>query len=189
VRELLAECRLLEFHESMLELLGAARMSRDQVARHLAALTGVFDAAAKAINSPFPFASDLSAIARPIAIEGSRELIDRGYHREAMFWIAVTHSRCQTVLPLHLRDSYRDLVTDLGIASPADIRQRCAEIERFLPRVWEAAESIMAVNPPYVFPDCASAIRRANSSGRCEPTSSLRPSRSSSCTALFPDAI
>jgi hypothetical protein len=154
VRELLADYDHVEFHEAILELLGAARMSRGRVGQHLAALTDIFDAATKAIKTPFPFASDLSDIARPIAIDGSLELIERGYHREAMFWIAVTHSRCQKVLsgdasgelPQNFSDSYRDLVGDLGIASFADVRRRCAEVERFLPRIWEAAERIMAAN-------------------------------------------
>jgi hypothetical protein len=152
VRQLLADYDHLEFHETILELLGAARMSRGRVGQHLTTLTDIFDAAKKAIKTPFPFASDLSDIARPIAIDGSLELIERGYHREAMFWIAVTHSRCQKVLSSDasaelaqsFSDSYRDLVGDLGIASFSEVRRRCAEVERFLPRVWEAAERIMA---------------------------------------------
>ena len=153
-RELLSDYNHIEFHEAILELLGAARMSRRRVDRHLATLTDIFDAAKKAIKTPFPFASDLSDIGRPIAIDGSLELIERGYHREAMFWIAVTHSRCQKVfsddtsveLPQIFSDSYRDLLDDLGIASISEIRRRCAEVERFLPRVWEQAETIMASN-------------------------------------------
>jgi hypothetical protein len=155
VRELLAAYDDVEFHETLLELLGAARISRGRAGQHLATLTDIFDPATKAIKTPFPFASDLSDMARPIAIDGSLELIERGYHREAMFWIAVTHSRCQKVLsrdasgelPQRFSDSYRDLVDDLDIASFADVRRRCAEVERFLPRVWEAAERIMASNP------------------------------------------
>ena len=83
------------------------------------------------------------------------ELIERGYHREAMFWIAVTHSRCHKVLSRvapeemkqSFRNSYRDLGSDLGVPSFTEIRQRCAEIERVLPRVWEVAETIMSANP------------------------------------------
>lgn len=154
LRELLVDYDLVEFHETILELLGSARMSRERVARHLDTLTDSFDAAAKAIKTPFPFASDLSDIARPIAIDGSLELIDRGYHREAMFWIAVTHSRCQKVLssdalgelPQKFSDSYRDLLGDFGITSSADVRRRGMEVERLLPRVWEAAERIMGAN-------------------------------------------
>jgi hypothetical protein len=71
-----------------------------------------------------------------------------------MFWIGVTHSRCQNVLwcdgsgelPQSFRDSYRELLDDLGIASLTDVRRRCAAVESFLPRVWEAAEGIMRSN-------------------------------------------
>jgi hypothetical protein len=107
VQELLAEYDQVEFHEALLQLLGAARMSRERVSQHLATLTEIFDATAKAIKTPFPFASDLDEIARPLAIGGSLELIERGYHREAMFWIAVTHCRCQKVLSVEGQGSCR----------------------------------------------------------------------------------
>ncbi|MGH9539815.1 MAG: hypothetical protein ACRD3H_17960 [Terriglobales bacterium] len=45
------------------------------------------------------------------------------------------------------RDTYRDLLNDLGIVSPVEVSRRCAEIEHALPQVWEAAENIMASNP------------------------------------------
>ena len=154
VRELLADYGRLEFQDALLELLGCARISRGRVDRHVATLTHIFDAAKEATRTPFPFASDISDSARPIAIDGSLELIERGYHREAMFWIAVTHSRCHKVLSRNaseemkqsFRNSYRDLVSDLGVPSFTEIRQRCAEIERVLPRVWEVAEAIMSAN-------------------------------------------
>jgi hypothetical protein len=154
VRELLADYDAVELHEWLLELLGAVRINRGRVGQHLARLADIFDAAAMASKTPFPFASDLSGVARPITIDGSSELIERGYYREAMFWIAVSHSRCQKVLwgdgsgelPQSFRDSYRDLVDDLEIASFTDVRRRSAEVHSFLRRVWEAAERIMASN-------------------------------------------
>lgn len=120
VRELLADYGHLGFHESLLELLSVAQMSRDRVGRHLATLTGIFDRATRAIKTPFPFATDISDAARPMTIDGTLEMIDRGYHREAMFWIAVTHSRCRKVIlrdaPAEMthtfRDGYRELVGD-----------------------------------------------------------------------------
>jgi hypothetical protein len=153
-RELLAEYGHREFHDALLALLGCDRISRGQVDEHLTALTHIFDTAKEAIKTPFPFASDISDIARPIAIDGSLELIERGYHREAMFWIAVTHSRCYQVLsrdaPEKLKQSFRhnytDLASDLGMRSFVEIRQRCTEIERMLPRLWEVAEAIMSAN-------------------------------------------
>jgi hypothetical protein len=154
VRDLLAKYGRLPFHETLLELLGSARISRTRAEEHLAALTEVFNVAAAVIKSPFSFASDISEIARPLTIDGSRDLIERGYHREAMFWIAVTHSRCRLVLhadaPAALNRrfdaDYRRLLADLGIASPDNLRQRGAQVKASLPRLREVAEAIMEAN-------------------------------------------
>jgi hypothetical protein len=155
VRELLADYGRLEFQDALLDLLGCSQISRGRVDQHLATLTHIFDAAKEAIRTPFPFASDIGESARPIAIDASLELIERGHHREAMFWIAVTHSRCHKILSRDgseemkqsFSNSYRDLVSDLGVPSFTEIRQRCAEIERVLPRVCKVAEAIMSANP------------------------------------------
>ncbi|MHB0877115.1 MAG: hypothetical protein ACYC5O_13850, partial [Anaerolineae bacterium] len=151
-RELLADYGRLDSYELLLELLGCARMSRTRVEEHLAAMTEVFDAAAAVIRSPFPFASDISPLARPIAIDGSREMIEQGYHREAIFWIAVTYGRCQQVLsvdaPPEVADrfaaGYRALLADLGITSFAGLQRRGEQVREHLPQVWALAEAIMA---------------------------------------------
>jgi hypothetical protein len=155
VRELLADYGRIDFYEALLKLLGCTRMSRESVAQHLTALTDVFDAAKAVVKTPFPFASDISDIARPITIDGSWDLVERGYHLEAMFWMVATYSRCQKVLyhdaPADMQDrfspGYRRLLGDLGITSFADLQQRKEQIEVLLPRVWEVAEAIMAANP------------------------------------------
>jgi hypothetical protein len=154
---LLVEYGHAAFYETLLELLGCAQMSRARVEEHLAALAEVFDAAKAMIKSPFFFASDISDVARPIAIDGSRELIERGAHREAIFWMVVTYSRCQKVLyddtpgePGEMRErfwaGYLRLLGDLGIASFADLQRRSQQVKEFLPRVWEVAEAILAAN-------------------------------------------
>ena len=154
-QELLTEYSHLDFYETLLEMLGCAQMSRVRVEHHLAALTDVFDVAKAVIKTPFFFASDISDIGRPIAVDGSRELIERGYHREAIFWMVATYSRCQKVLyhdaPVEMQDrfspGYRQLLGDLGITSFADLQQRREQVKGLLPRVWEVAEAIMAANP------------------------------------------
>jgi hypothetical protein len=153
-RELLAEYGHGGFYETLLDLLGCGQMSRAQADNHLAALAEAFGAAAAVVKTPFFFAPDISDIARPIAIDGSRDLIERGSHREAVFWMVATYSRCQKVLyhdaPPETRErycsGYRDLLGDLGIASYTDLRQRGEQIEACLPRVWEVAEAILAAN-------------------------------------------
>lgn len=155
VRELLVDYERAGFYPILLEMLGCPQMSRDQVEQHLATLTDVFDAAGAVIKTPFGFATDISPVARPVAIDGSRELIEHGDQREAVFWIAVTYSRCQKVLardaPAEMREQYlpgyRRMLADLGIASFADLQQRSGQVKALLPRIWQEAEVIMDANP------------------------------------------
>jgi len=153
VRHLLDETGHGAFHKTMLRLLGSEQMSGERVRHHLSSLEEVFDAAAaRAWRTKLPFAADISAVARPAAIDSGRELVDRRWHCEAMFWIAVTHSRCQAVLaedaPERLmerfRTSYRDLLADLGLATPASIEKRRTEIEGALPDICDLAEAILS---------------------------------------------
>lgn len=155
VRALLAEYGRLDFYPSLLELLGCAQMSRTQVEGHLAALTAVFDVAKTVIKTPFAFAADINDLARPVAIDGSRELIERGDHREAIFWIVATYARGQKVLyhdasvevQERFTPGFRRLLADLGIRSFADLQRRGEQVRGFLPRLWEVAEAIIAANP------------------------------------------
>jgi hypothetical protein len=154
-RELLVDYGRLPFYETLLEMLGCARMRRGQAEEHLVALAGAFDAAKIAIRTPYRFAADLTDLARPVAIDGSRDLIERGDHREAIFWMVATYSRCQWVLqhdaPQDVQEKYsvgyRELLADLGITSFADLQRRGEQVRDALPRIWEVAEAIMAANP------------------------------------------
>ncbi|MCE7982055.1 MAG: hypothetical protein DYG89_12735 [Caldilinea sp. CFX5] len=154
VRELLAEYGHLAFHERLLDLLGCAKLERAQVEGHLTALTTVFDVAKTVIKTPFFFASDLNDLSRPIAIEGSQELIEQGLHREAIFWIVATYARCLKVLHHDAPEQYapfmpgfQRLLADLGILSFADLQQRGEQLQAFLPQLWSVAEAILAANP------------------------------------------
>ena len=130
-------------------------MSRKRVEHHLATLADAFDAAKAVIKTPFFFASDISDLARPIAIDGSRKLIEQGNHREAMFWIVATYARCQKVLyhdgPQALQErhdrGFRHVLNDLGITSAGDLRHRSDQIKESLPWVWDLAEAIITANP------------------------------------------
>ncbi len=153
-RELLGDYGRMEFHETLLGLLGAKHIRRDQAERHLEVLREIFDAAGRVAGPRLPFVGDISESARPAAIDGSREMIKCGLHREAMFWIAVTHSRCQKALtespadamPKGGADRYRELTYDLGIWRPEEVRRRSEEIERMLPCVRAQAEAIVKAN-------------------------------------------
>ncbi|MFV5993436.1 hypothetical protein ACNPQM_13545 [Streptomyces sp. NPDC056231] len=149
-REVLTEYGHPSLYPELLELLGCAQLSAPTVRQHLSELTRTFDATAAVARTPFFFSNDLTAQARPIAVDGSRLLVDRGDHREAVFWIIATFARCHTVLAadapgLHTArmPAFRAAVADLGITSTGDLLRRGAEVGRFLPRLRRTAEEIL----------------------------------------------
>lgn len=153
VRALLDKVHHLDTHEKLLELQGSAQISRAQVEEHLIALTEAFDAAKAVVKTPIFFASDISDVARPLAIDGSRAMIEQGNHREAIFWIVATYTRCQQIFHLDAPNlaqkfdpNFRALVSDLGIHSFEDICQRRTAIEAYMPHIWTLAEAIMDAN-------------------------------------------
>ena len=155
VRDVLHEYGRPDFHEELLQLLGCSDWSRSQAERHLGAVANAFDRAKCLPKGEFPFAADISDAARPVAIDGSRELIERGFHREAVFWMVATFSRCQWILHFngsnengdrHLQ-GFLSMLSDLGISATADLETRCKRVLAFLPRVNEMGDAIMAATP------------------------------------------
>jgi hypothetical protein len=140
-----------EVYERMLELLGCAAVDAAVVARHLDRLGGVFDEAAAVGGTPFSFSSDISAEARPVAIDGSRALVDAGDHREAVFWIVATFARCRQILDADAAPerspatapAFRAAVAELtGVHGPDDLGTRTAATLAFLPELEDATTSM-----------------------------------------------
>jgi hypothetical protein len=107
VRDVLTDYGRAGLYPELLQLLGCARLTRQRVQRHLLELARTFDAAAAVAKTPFFFSTDITALARPIAVDASQRLIDAGDHREAVFWIVATFARCHKILaadaPPHLQ--------------------------------------------------------------------------------------
>jgi hypothetical protein len=150
-RQALADHGYADRYPELLDLLGCADLTRYQVQAHLDALARTFDASAEVARTPFFFSADITATARPVVIAGSQQLIDRGDHREAVFWIVATFARCHTILLADAPDLGRRLApdfaaatADLGIASTGDLRRRSAQATDHLPAISAIAEEITA---------------------------------------------
>lgn len=152
---LLEEYGRPDFHEEMLTWMGCSDMQAGRVSLHLQALADAFDAVGAHLDPSFRFAADLRSDARAVAIGGSQELIDLGLHREAVFWLVATFSRClqgmrsdapQSVLEL-CEAGFRDLLGDLGIVTPADLNDRADHTRAAFPRLEAVAEQIIEANP------------------------------------------
>ncbi|MFC0032103.1 hypothetical protein ACFFMM_21535 [Micromonospora chaiyaphumensis] len=149
-REVLAAYGFADRYEELLASLDGGGVGPGRVREHLAGLAVTFDEAARVGRTPFPFSADLSAVGRPVVVDGSAELVAAGAHREAMFWIVVTYARCHAVLAVDaperervLRPAFEAAVADLGVASAADRRRRAAALLGSLPR-WQAVADAVA---------------------------------------------
>ena len=155
VRGLLRKQGRLDFHEELLRLLGCSDWSRSRTERHLDAVSEAFDRAKHLPKGAFPFGADISDAARPVAIDGSRELIEEGFHREAVFWLLATYSRCQWIFHFnafehvedHFQQGYLSLLGDLGIGEKGALESRRKRVLNFLPQVTIMAESVMDATP------------------------------------------
>ncbi|NIK75519.1 hypothetical protein FHS15_000619 [Paenibacillus castaneae] len=158
VREVLIKYKQTNLYEELLELVGCSKLSPQLVEHHLNELARTFDAAAAISKTLFFFSTDITAAARPIAIDGSRELIRAGFHREAVFWIIATFARSHKILaadaPIEVQNAYipafKAAVADLGISSSSDLTRRARDVIEFLPRLWSATEEILQANPEIV---------------------------------------
>lgn len=144
-----------EMHERLLELFGSASVSRDRACALLASCATAFDAAVPVLTTPFFGSSNVSAFARPIAIDGGKELIESGAHRESMIWITLVHNWCQKALFNDAEEEirtahegrYAELLSQLGITSANDVQDRMAHLQELVPEVHAVAEQIVASNP------------------------------------------
>ena len=113
----------LEFYEGLLQLLGCADWSKRQAEGHLAEVAAAFDQAKILPKANFRFAADISDLARPIAVNGSQELIYQGFHLEAVYWMVATSARCQWIFQRSASFAVRErfdsgfqrILGDLGI--------------------------------------------------------------------------
>lgn len=151
VRELLVDQGRLDVYAGLLEDLGVAAMTPSRATAHLDALEAAFVDAAQAIRSPFFFAADISEAGYAVAIGGTRELIARGDHREAIFWLAATAVRCQQIflqdaphlMPRHA-PGFRALLNDLNVPDRNALVARHAATVARLPECWQVAHELIA---------------------------------------------
>ncbi|OZB91665.1 hypothetical protein [Paenibacillus sp. XY044] len=154
-RDVVEEYGLSSLYPELLRHLGCADLEPERAMQHVRALERTFDKAAAVAKTPFFFSSDISPVSRPIAIDGSITLIEKGLHREAVFWMGATFARCHKILAadsdLQVQKEHAPgleaFLADLGFHSVEDFSTRAAEVIDFLPELWRAAEAIMESNP------------------------------------------
>lgn len=113
-------------YEELLALYGFDVVTAEQAQSWLDDTAALFDHAAPLAETSTRFwASDIAKDARAISIGGSQSLIDVELHREALYWIIATRTRCLTVMNDAGADNSRfmpafdELTNTLGIDTAA----------------------------------------------------------------------
>jgi hypothetical protein len=139
-----------DLYPTLLTHLGCADWTPQLTRHHLAELTTTFDRTTEVSRTPFPYSTDITRAARPIAIDGCHALIDAGDHREAVFWITTTFTRCHTILRTDAPDDHEEripaftaVLADLGITGTADLLARAGQVIDFLPTLDSRADALM----------------------------------------------
>jgi hypothetical protein len=122
-------------YEQLLALYGFDTVTSSQARDWLDVAARLFDATAGIAKSSTRFwATDIHTEARHIAIDGSQRLIEGGYHREALYWIIATSSRCLTVqgdMGFDSEDFHKDygrMLRQMGFEKMEDRKERSSRI-------------------------------------------------------------
>ncbi len=128
--------------ELRFELLGSARMSKSEVEALLSEATPAYDRAVAVWRTPTLCDNDLWSVARTHVIGGARDMIDRGYHREAIFWISYLYWLAHSALRTDAREEYEAVyrkpyerfTESIGIGSAKAVEEKARLAERLLDR-------------------------------------------------------
>lgn len=154
-RDVLEAVGRLDLHERMLSMLGCDELPAERIAQHLDEMASALERAGRVDAGDLPFASDLAPDAHPIAVQGSRALLDAGLAREAVFWIAVTGVRClQAFEQAGARDdaeafgpAFAALLGDFGVPDVGAVRARTDAVVAFLPELLAFCDALADAAP------------------------------------------
>lgn len=154
-RKVLEAYGLPGLYGKLLDVLGAEDVTAEAAIDLLGEMESAFDPAVRYVRTRFWGGFFFQAFLRSKILDGVRELILQGHHREATLFLVHMRTLAQNALendaPLavkaELREGHRRLLSKLGIESPADINGKVDRLRKNLPEVMEAAETIIARNP------------------------------------------
>ena len=129
-------------------------MSKAEVEAYLVDCEAAFDKAVQVTRTPFPFRFKLHPHVKPYFIEGSRDMIEEGFHREAVPWIAagslisayaIQLDAPEDEKPPFLAAAYK-LLSALKLTSREEIESRVQQAKALTERVYKVADFIVNEN-------------------------------------------
>jgi hypothetical protein len=172
-RELLQAQGRPELHEAILEAWGSAHLTRSDVESCLQACVAAFDVAVRVMRTP---TYGVHPDVRSSLVEGAREMVDRGHHREATFWIVMMHNLSNRVVKrdaegkdrARSQAGLRRVLEELGLGTAGERRARLQLVQWVTEQVFGAAKGAVARLPASASPGAAPPPPWAPGRPRCQ---------------------
>lgn len=156
--DLLSQAGRPDLHEALLALLGHADLARPEVEGWLTAMGEAFDRAVTVKRSPTSYTFKLHAHIRPYIVESARELIEEGFHREAMWWIALVYFACNITIQndgsADEKATYaartREIFMPLSVEAASERQARYIRARRLTDELFVLADEMVAHHPSVV---------------------------------------
>lgn len=157
-RQLLEQHGQLELHEEILRLLGYHHLTREHVEGYWQSAAEAFDRAAEVALTPVQFGFKLRPHIRPYIVDGAWEMLDAGYHREAMFWIGgflvIANGAIQADASPAERPYFQAkvdaLLVDLGLNNMSGMAARVQWARAIADQVFKLADEMVGNAPDIV---------------------------------------
>jgi len=157
-RETLVDIGNAELYENILKIVGVCDITEVEVLDYITELTSAYDYALSVIQTRFYGDFDVNPFARPVAIDGSRNLLDAGYHREAMYWVICMRNWVQNVIEndgtepekTRFRAAYNHLLSAISIRNLHDLSTTANALREFIPEIMSTAYEIINQHPDII---------------------------------------
>jgi hypothetical protein len=158
MKKVLQEYGQTDLQEKMLKLLGFSHLGRREVERYLQDCTEAFDRAVEVTQTPVLGSFKLHSHVKPYLVEGTQEMIDEGYHREAMYWIMaflfISYNAIQADAPEEEKNRFRGVIkrfiADIDWDTHKKISARHEEAKRLAIEIFRVTDEIVEHNPEIV---------------------------------------
>ena len=157
LREMLQAQGRPDLHEAALAVFGSAHMSREDIQAMLDRSVIAFDRSVEVYKTPTPYGFTIRPHLRPYLSEATKEMIDEGNHREAMFWITALGGESYLVLQNDALDDEKpafaaqlqEMYASLGYAGSTTETwaERVASAEHLAQEIYAIAGALAALNP------------------------------------------
>lgn len=165
MKEILQAQKRPELHQTALQILGSVHLARSQVESYLPDIAVAFPQAVAIYRTPIPYVGyKLRPHLLPYYQAASQEMIDEGYHQEAMQWILhayyllniVFQNDATAIEKAVFAGKFHQLLADLGLAENRQLAAQREKLHQLLPQFFAlAAEMVGSQHGEGLAPDKA----------------------------------